>query len=226
MDSLTDGVARFHGNVFPEHSERFAELARTGQSPRTLMISCSDSRVVPELITQSQPGELFVCRNAGNIVPPWQSQSDSISAAVEFAVVGLGVSDVVVCGHSDCGAMKGLMNPGALKDMPSVADWLVHSRPPHLTVQSCCGELDESGFLDALIEENVLAQLLHLRSHPSVAAALAKGQIRLHGWVFDIATGQVKVLTDEFAGIRSVATSDAVPIAQRDSPAPRTAQAA
>ena len=131
MNELFGGVGRFRGNVFPQKSDHFRTLAREGQSPSTLMISCSDSRVVPELITQSEPGDLFVIRNAGNIVPPWQRVNGGVTSTIEYAVVALGVTDIVVCGHADCGAMKALMNPSSLETMPNVAAWLRQSHAAH-----------------------------------------------------------------------------------------------
>ncbi|RIV88152.1 carbonic anhydrase [Aurantiacibacter xanthus] len=195
MNTLIDGVDRFIGNVFPTKSERFRELAREGQSPTTLMISCSDSRVVPELITQSEPGELFVIRNAGNIVPPWQRTNGGVTSTIEYAVVALGVTDIVICGHADCGAMKAFSAaPGALDKMPSVKEWLSHAEAANATVEACCGAMEAGERLESLIEENVKIQLTHLRSHPCVASGLAAGKLRLHGWVFDIETGVIRAL--------------------------------
>ena len=195
MNTLIDGVDRFTGNVFPTKSERFRTLAREGQSPTTLMISCSDSRVVPELITQSEPGELFVIRNAGNIVPPWQRTNGGVTSTIEYAVVALGVTDIVICGHADCGAMKAFSAaPGALDKMPSVKEWLSHAEAANATVEACCGSMEVGERLDRLIEENVQIQLGHLKSHPCVAAGLASGSLRLHGWVFDIESGRIRAL--------------------------------
>jgi carbonic anhydrase len=137
MERLIEGLRQFHGNVYPGKSEQFRTLANEGQSPTTLMISCADSRVVPELITQSEPGDLFVCRNAGNIVPAWQEANGGVSSTIEYAVVALGVTDIVICGHSDCGAMKGLMAPEALTTMPSVQRWLGHAAAAAETVKAC-----------------------------------------------------------------------------------------
>ena len=194
MDDLINGVDRFRGSVYPEKRGLFKELAK-GQSPKTLMISCSDSRVVPELITQSEPGDLFVIRNAGNIVPPWQRVNGGVTSTIEFAVVGLGVTDIVICGHAQCGAMKAFSAPPeTLEAMPSVREWIGHSTAAHAAVEACCGSATEDEKLDMLVEENVSVQLNHLKSHPSVAAALAKGELRLHGWVFDIESGQIRSL--------------------------------
>ncbi len=116
---LLRGVEDFSHKVFPERQHLFDELAE-GQSPHTLFITCADSRVVPEMITQTQPGELFVCRNIGNIVPGYGEMLGGVSAVVEYAVMVLGVRHIVICGHTDCGAMKGLLNPDSTKDLPTV----------------------------------------------------------------------------------------------------------
>ena len=195
MKQLMEGVTRFREQIYKEHEQKLQILGREGQSPKTLMISCSDSRVVPELITQSLPGDLFVIRNAGNIVPPWQSINGGVTSTIEYAVVGLGVTDIVICGHADCGAMKAHFAPeGALDAMPSVKAWIGHSVAARDIVHACCAGAGDAEKLDRLVEENVTLQLTHLRSHPSVAAALATGKVRLHGWVFDIETGSIRAL--------------------------------
>jgi carbonic anhydrase len=194
MGDLLKGISSFRGAVFPDNSALYQKLATEGQSPQALMISCADSRVMPETITQSGPGELFVCRNAGNIVPPFQTMNGGVSSAIEYAVVALGVRDIIVCGHSDCGAMKGLCHPGLLGQMPNVAAWLKHSHAAHSIVCEAYPEtIDEKEKIRAVAMENVVVQLDHLRTHPSVAAKLAKGEITLHGWFFDIETGAVLV---------------------------------
>ena len=194
MMEIVGGVARFQNDVFPAQAQLFGKLARDGQTPSALMISCADSRVVPELITQSGPGELFVCRNAGNIVPPFAVKNGGVSSAVEYAVVALGVRDIIVCGHSDCGAMKAFYNPAALEAMPNVKAWLAHAEPAHEVVRACYGHLGTPEQVKALTHENVRIQLVHLQNHPSVAAALAKGEVRLHGWYFDIEQGRILAL--------------------------------
>src|SRR3954463_8349780 len=125
--NVARGAARFRGEVFPQHRSLYQQLVRNGQKPRALMISCADSRAVPEQITQPSPGELFVCRNAGNIVPPFAQMNGGVSSAIEYAVLALGVRDIVVCGHSDCGAMAALLKPDVLASMPNVAAWLRYS---------------------------------------------------------------------------------------------------
>jgi carbonic anhydrase len=205
MNELIGRVVSFEKTVFPNQSALFAKLAIDGQSPKALMISCADSRIVPEQIMQADPGELFVCRNAGNIVPPYATQNGGVSSTVEYAVMALGVHDIIVCGHSDCGAMKGLGNKDALAKMPNVAAWLRHSHAAEQVVDSCYVDLDDAERTRVLALENVVAQLAHLRTHPSVAAGIAAGQISLHGWFVDIHAGQVLGLdgqTNRFVPIR------------------------
>ncbi len=161
------------------------------------MISCADSRVVPELITQAGPGELFVCRNAGNIVPPFSQANGGVSSAVEYAVVALKVRDIVVCGHSDCGAMKAFLHPEKLAEMPNVASWLRHAHAAECVVNAAYPSLCETSKVRALALENVVTQLQHLRTHPSVAAALAQGSLSLHGWFFEIDSGTILALDGE-----------------------------
>ncbi|ATL29636.1 carbonic anhydrase [Streptomyces formicae] len=176
---LGEGVARFQRDVFPGKADLFARLATTHR-PGTLFISCSDARVVPELITQREPGELFVIRTAGNLVPPYAPGADGVAASVEYAVAVLGVEDIVVCGHSGCGAMTALAEEHDLGALPAVADWLRHvGAVPTRDVA-------------ALVRANVGAQLAHLATHPSVARALEARTLTLRGWVFDIATGSVE----------------------------------
>ncbi|MEV4252162.1 carbonic anhydrase [Spirillospora sp. NPDC049652] len=187
MHDLTEGVARFQRDVFPARAELFARLA-AHHSPSTLFIGCSDARVVPELITGAEPGDLFVIRTAGNLVPAYRPGADGVAASIEYAVAALGVKDVIVCGHSACGAMTALAEGHDLSAAPSVASWL------RLADASVARTAAGDG-VPALVRQNVLAQLANLATHPSVAKALADEQITLHGWVFDIPTGRVEDLT-------------------------------
>ncbi|MEV0116152.1 carbonic anhydrase [Streptomyces sp. NPDC050844] len=189
MPDLTEGVTRFRRDVYPAKAELFAELAATHR-PTTLFISCSDARVVPELITQSEPGELFVIRTAGNLVPAHTPGSDGVAASIEYAVAVLGVTDIVVCGHSACGAMTALAENHDLTAAPAVAGWLRHADASRARVTAETGERE----VDALVRENVRAQLANLATHPSVARALAARTLTLHGWVYDIPTGTVEEL--------------------------------
>ncbi|MFF4174239.1 carbonic anhydrase [Streptomyces sp. NPDC001744] len=187
MQDLTEGVARFQRDVFPAKAELFAHLAGH-HTPHTLFIGCSDARVVPELITGTEPGELFVIRTAGNLVPAHAPGADGVAASIEYAVAALGVKDIVVCGHSACGAMTALAEGHDLSGAPAVATWL---RLADASVARTAAD----GDVPALVRQNVLAQLTNLATHPSVAKALAEERIALHGWVFDIPTGRVEDLT-------------------------------
>lgn len=205
MNELIGRVFGFEKRVFPDQGALYAKLAVDGQSPKALMISCADSRVVPEHIMHANPGELFVCRNAGNIVPPFATQNGGVSSTVEYAVAALGVRDIIVCGHSDCGAMKALMNPSMLEGMPNVAAWLRHSHAAESVVKHGYPEMDNAEAVRTASLENVVAQLAHLRTHPSVAAGIARGQIALHGWFFDIGAGAILALdgkTGKFVQLR------------------------
>jgi carbonic anhydrase len=197
VDNILDRAGRFRGEIFERESALYQRLAHDGQSPKALMISCADSRVVPELITQAGPGELFVCRNAGNIVPPFSQANGGVSSAVEYAVVALKVRDIVVCGHSDCGAMKAFLHPEKLAEMPNVASWLRHAHAAESVVNAAYPSLDERSTVRALALENVISQIQHLRTHPSVAAALARGELSLHGWFFEIDSGSILALDGE-----------------------------
>lgn len=185
VDRLIAGHAKFQAEVLGDHAELLAQLAQ-GQSPDTLFITCSDSRIDPSLITQSKPGDLFVIRNAGNIAPALDAggtSNDGSAASIEFAVRALGVKHIVVCGHASCGAMRALANPEVLEELPSVARWLEHSE-----------QLRGAGTddLDDLVERNVLLQLERLATYPSVRAAIDAGSLELHGWVFDIGSGKLR----------------------------------
>ncbi len=189
---LIDGVKRFRAEVFPARKEQFADLA-AGQAPHTLFITCADSRVSPEMITQCEPGELFVCRNIGNIVPSYGEMLGGVSAVVEYACEALNVSQIVVCGHSDCGAMKAMLepDPAALRRMPTVRSWLRNAEAARSVIDVM--QPPHADRVQALVEQNVRLQLAHLRTHPSVAARLATGSLLLHGWVYDIDAGSIGV---------------------------------
>ena len=190
MERLLKGIARFQKEVFPRQKQLFEQLA-TGQKPRALFITCADSRVVPQLITQSDPGELFICRNAGNMVPPYGEVHGGVSATIEYAVWALGVKHIVVCGHSDCGAMKGILHPEAVADMPTVASWLRHGDVARRVVRELHPGKPDEELLPRLTEENIAAQLQNLRTHPSVAGGLARGTLEIHGWLYHINSGRV-----------------------------------
>jgi len=206
MNELIGRVFHFEKQVFPSQIDLYSKLASDGQSPKALMISCADSRIVPEHIMQAQPGDLFVCRNAGNIVPPFATANGGVSSTVEFAVVALGVRDIIVCGHSDCGAMKALVYPESLEKMPNVAAWLRHSHAAQCVAsESYPEEADPQTRVRIVALENIVAQIAHLRTHPSVAAGIARGEISLHGWFVDIHAGAIFALdgiTGRFVQLR------------------------
>jgi len=184
VDKFLGGVSRFQKHVYPEHQELFEKLA-IGQRPDALFITCADSRIDPCMLTQTKPGELFICRVIGNIVPPYPDAIGGVSATVEYAVGVLRVPEVIVCGHTDCGVMKGALNPDALEAFPNVTAWLKYAQVEHRDAEP------SAEFILALTENNVAAQLDHLRSHPAVAARLEEGDLTLHGWVYHIGPGTV-----------------------------------
>jgi carbonic anhydrase len=198
MQKLIDGVAQFVQTVQQEEQELFARLAAS-QDPDVLFVTCSDSRIAPHLMTQTGPGDLFVIRNAGNIIPPHDEQRATGEAAtVEYATSALGVKDIIVCGHSNCGAMNGLLNLGEVaKSLPVVEKWLDHCAGTLRIAREQLDHLSPDARLDRTIELNTLAQLSNLRTHPSVAARLKRGDIRLHAWVYDIASGHVRAFDSE-----------------------------
>lgn len=190
MQKLITGIHQFQEVQFRPLQGLFEQLSR-GQSPETLFITCSDSRIDPNLLTRSQPGELFILRNAGNIVPPHGAANGGEAATIEFAVAALGVKDIIICGHSHCGAMKGLLEPEAVAKLPAVSSWLSHAETTRRIVHENYSHLDGAKLITATVEENVLVQLENLRTLPSVASRLVRGDLHLHGWVYKIETGEV-----------------------------------
>src|SRR6201996_8101860 len=197
LEKLKDGVRRFQAGVHAEKAEEYQKAASTPQRPHTLIVACADSRVDVEAITSSGPGEVFITRNIGNMVPAYGEMLGGVSAVIEYAVSALKVQHVVICGHSDCGAMKGLLNPDSLEKLPTVKSWLKNAHAA-LSVASSLTETDESKEerLRRLTEENVLLQMQHLRTHPSVAGAVARGELTISGWVYDIGKGEVRISED------------------------------
>ena len=190
MQKLIQGIHQFRQEDFRPLQGLFEQLAK-GHNPETLFITCSDSRIDPNLLTRSQPGDLFILRNAGNIVPPHGAGNGGEAATIEFAVAALGVKDIIVCGHSHCGAMQGLLEPQRVSSLPAVSSWLSHAEKTRHIVRENYGHLDSDGLLTATIEENVLVQLENVRTLPAVASRLLVGDLHLHGWVYRIETGEV-----------------------------------
>lgn len=201
---LLQGVRSFSSDVFPAKREAYERVVREGQAPHTLFITCADSRIEPAAITQSEPGDIFVSRNIGNLVPSYGEMLGGISAVIEYAVSALQVKQIVICGHSDCGAMKGLLNPDQVATMPTVRSWLRNAEAALSVVQALHGAKGEAVGLNSLIEQNVLLQLNHLRTHPSVAGRLALGEIGVAGWVYDIGAGRVCIYDEQSGKFESV----------------------
>lgn len=195
MQRLIEGVHKFRTDEFGNYRRLFRRLSQVGQNPHTLFITCSDSRVLAELITHSQPGDLFVVKNIGNIVPPASATGDtnSTAAAIEFAVENLRVDDIVICGHSQCGAIEALLGRTAVSNStPHLRDWLKLAAPVLETLKQEYKHLtDENARSTAAAEENVLYGLDNLHSYPCVQERLAAGSLRLHGWFFKIATAEL-----------------------------------
>jgi carbonic anhydrase len=191
VDKILAGVTRFQTEVFPAEQELFESIAHA-QRPRALFITCSDSRVHPNLITQTQPGELFLCRDVGNIVPAYGTPG-GVSATIEYAVAVLEVRHVIICGHSDCGAMRAALHPENVEELPSVRAWIRNADAARRVVLAQHPGATDDELWQALITQNVISQLINLRTHPSVAVRLATGDLDLHGWTYDIPTGAVSV---------------------------------
>lgn len=191
MQRLVDGIHRFQQDIFHQQQGFFERLV-DGQKPLALFITCSDSRVNPNLLTQTEPGELFILRNAGNIVPPYGAACGGESATIEYAVCVLGVRDIIVCGHSHCGAMGSILRPETVAKLPAVRNWLGQAEATARIMKENYGHIENpQALLMATVEENVLVQLENLRTHPSVLAALGRDELKLHGWVYKFETGQV-----------------------------------
>ena len=211
MNRIIQGIQEFQKNVFPLQRDLFRRLA-SGQNPEALFIACSDSRVSLEWITQCAPGDLFVARNAGNIAPAY-SHTDAVSATIEYAVSALQVRHIVVCGHSDCGAMKGLLYPEKLAEMPEVRGWLRHAEEARRTLEAAQIAADAPEVVSSLSKLNVRLQLEHLRTHPQVAARARSGGLELHGWFYEIETGDV--LAWDAVSHRLITVHDALAAAAR-----------
>ncbi len=190
MEKVLAGLVKFQKEVFERKQDLFQQLSRQ-QAPTVLFITCSDSRIDPSLITQTDPGDLFILRNAGNLIPTYGAAIGGSTATIEYAVSVLKVEHVIICGHTDCGAMKGLLHPEKLQDLPAVKSWLLQAETTMRIVKDHLGHLSEEKRFEETIKENVLVQLDHLRTHPAVATRLRKGDLYLHGWIYSIENGTV-----------------------------------
>lgn len=187
---LIHGVEHFQRLVFGKKEALFRKLEQ-GQAPLALFITCSDSRINPNLLTQTEPGELFILRSAGNLVPPHGAAPSGEAATVEYALAHLKIRDVILCGHSRCGAVSALLQPQSLAALPAVRGWLAHADGVAAEVERLGAALAPEDRLTLAIERNVLRQLANLRTHPPVQAALAEQRLRLHAWVYHFETGTV-----------------------------------
>lgn len=192
VTGLIQGLNSFQNNYFSHNRELFERLSE-GQSPEVLFITCSDSRIDPCLITQAPPGELFVMRNVGNIIPSYGAASGAEAAGIEYAVQGLGIKDIIVCGHTHCGAMKGLLQIGNLAEqMPLVYDWLKrHGEATRRLVTDNYAGVEATKLLRTTIEQNVLTQIENLETYPAIRSKLHSGKLSLHAWIYEIETGTV-----------------------------------
>ncbi|MEB3178181.1 MAG: carbonic anhydrase [Nostocaceae cyanobacterium] len=191
MRKLIKGLREFKSSYFASHQELFEQLSH-GQKPRVLFITCSDSRMDPNLITQTEPGELFVIRNAGNIIPPYGAANGGEGAAVEYAIQALNIEQIIVCGHSHCGAMKGLLKLESLReDMPLVYDWLKHAEATRRLVKDNYGTYCGEELLEVAIAENVLTQIENLKTYPIIHSRIYQGRLKIYGWVYHIESGEV-----------------------------------
>lgn len=189
MKQLLEGYRRFHSDVFPQRRDHF-HLLSEGQSPETLFLTCADSRVVPDLILQTEPGDLFIGRNVGNVVPPHGEMEGGVSATIEYAVEVLKVKHIIICGHSDCGAIKAALDKQSLASLPSARHWLRYVESAWNFVDPSVRGSDTE--LLALIHANVIAQVENLKTHPEVSAALAQQRLEVHGWFYDILSGTIE----------------------------------
>jgi carbonic anhydrase len=187
---IAQGVAKFQSEIFPAQREMFERLRRR-QDPLALFVTCADARVVPNLFTQTEPGEIFIERNPGNMVPPYVEFVGGVTAGVEYAMVALKVPVIVVCGHTDCGVMKALLHPEQVEGMPGVEKWMSHASEARQRVLREFGNASEDERMRRMTECNVLCQIANLKTHPSVWTRLLNGEVEIRGWVYDIGDGSI-----------------------------------
>jgi carbonic anhydrase len=191
MKKLIQGLQEFRTNYVSTHRELLEQLSHA-QKPRVLFITCSDSRILPNLITQTDMGELFIIRNAGNIIPPYGATNGGTGATIEYAIHALGVEQIIVCGHSHCGAMSGLLHLNKLQeDMPLVYNWLKHAEGTRRLLKDNYKNHTDQELLEIAVAENVLTQIENLKTYPVVHSKLYQGKLHIYGWVYHIETGEV-----------------------------------
>ncbi|WP_133129293.1 carbonic anhydrase [Legionella yabuuchiae] len=203
------GNTKFRESIKSPEKCRFFKSLEEGQNPNAWLLTCCDSRVVPSQFTETKPGELFIHRNVGNIISPEPTEAE-IKVTIEYALKYLEVGEIIVCGHTDCGAMKALINPEMVEDSPIIRQYLKHASP---VLEKIKDIRDPRQKLQKAIEENVLLQIEHLKTHPRVKEALEAGSIKIHGFVYHIGTGELHaydptqekfVLIDECAEFKTL----------------------
>ena len=196
LANILDGVRKFQAEIYPAQRKMFEGL-KSGQQPMAMFITCADSRVVPNLITQTGPGDFFIERNPGNLVPPYGNFIGGVSAGVEYAMLVLKVPLVIVCGHTDCGVIKGLLQPEQVQGLPAVQEWMRHASESRHRILRDHSEAMEQEKLRLITEYNVLAQIENLKSHPSVQSRLLSSEVEIQGWVYDIGDGSIWAVNSE-----------------------------
>jgi carbonic anhydrase len=191
VERLIEGHKKFLADVFPRRRDQFHLLAES-QAPEWLFITCSDSRVLPDLILGTGPGDLFITRNAGNVVPVTANDVDGCTATIEYAVEVLKVKHAILCGHSDCGAMKAALDRRGLEKLPKASRWLHHVEAAFSHRQPLDPADGPHAELASLIRGNVVAQLLNLKAQPSVSRAVMEGRLAVHGWYYEILSGRIE----------------------------------
>ena len=214
MEHLLSGVHQFQSQVFQRERDFFDNLV-AGQSPSALFVTCSDSRVDPNLITQSGPGELFVLRNAGNIVPPHGASNGGEAATIEYAVAALGVRDIVICGHSRCGAIQALLHADRVTTLPLVSRWLQHAETTRRIITENYTHATGDELVEIAVQEHVLVQIENLQTHPAVAVKLQRGELTLHAWVYHLETGEVLAYSPEDCRFEALNANDSAAAARR-----------
>jgi carbonic anhydrase len=209
LEHLKEGIRRFQAEIYPPQAEQYRRVMSEPQRPHALIITCADSRIQMDVLTQAAPGETFVTRNIGNMVPAYGEMLGGVSAVLEFAVSAMGVQHIAVCGHSECGAMKALLEPDSVEPMPTVKAWLKNAQAALTEARAIQLERrekgeDEGDLLRLVTEQNVLLQMRHVHSHPSVAEAVAQHGLRISGWVYDIAEGSVRICLDGESEFRNI----------------------
>jgi len=217
MERLLRGVEHFERDVFPREREFFDGLA-AGQQPAVLFITCADSRLLPNLFTNTVPGELFLSRHVGNLVPAYGGTMGGVTATIEYAVSVLGVEHVIVCGHTGCGAVRAMLEPDSVRDLPAVREWVRHAEAARRTVVENNPGASTEELVALLTDQNIVSQLWNLRTHPAVASGLASGRLSVHGWRYGVSDGSVAVFDEtssSFVAASSLLPDAGTPVVDR-----------